>query len=240
MFAAFAHPDGAFDAHHKVDKFWEEAEAKAALEGTNEPGHGDRVKARKQTRKPPTPFNTTAFTSAASSRLGITPARAMRIAEDLYMDGFISYPRTDNTVYPQSLPVRELLSELVAIDDFKAAAPLLEREPLEPTRGKKETTDHPPIYPTAGGRPEAARGALGGPPQGLRAGRAPLPRHLLRRRVRVHPRRHRGRAPRTTSCAAPCWSSPASSAIYPYGRSADKRSRSSRRARSSSSTATRS
>ena len=28
----------------------------------------------------------------------------MRLAEDLYMDGFVSYPRTDNTVYPASLP----------------------------------------------------------------------------------------------------------------------------------------
>ena len=37
----------------------------------------------------------------------------MRIAEDLYMDGFISYPRTDNTVYPASLPLRELVSSLV-------------------------------------------------------------------------------------------------------------------------------
>src|SRR3954449_12006481 len=34
VFAAFAHPDGEFVAHHKVDKFWDEAEAKAALEGT--------------------------------------------------------------------------------------------------------------------------------------------------------------------------------------------------------------
>ena len=34
VFAAFEHPDGEFTAHHKVDKFWEEAEAKAALAGT--------------------------------------------------------------------------------------------------------------------------------------------------------------------------------------------------------------
>ena len=31
---------------------------------------------------------------------GMSASSAMRIAEDLYMDGYISYPRTDNTVYP--------------------------------------------------------------------------------------------------------------------------------------------
>ena len=78
----------------------------------------------------------------------------MRIAEDLYMDGYISYPRTDNTVYPKSLATKELVKQLVAIDDFKAAEFLLDGRSLEPTRGKKETTDHPPIYPTQAVNPK--------------------------------------------------------------------------------------
>jgi DNA topoisomerase-1 len=158
LFAKFEHPDGSFEAHHTVDKFWEKAEADAALAGTSSPGTVKSVTARKNTRKPPTPYNTTAFSTDAFSRLGITPANAMRIAEDLYMDGFISYPRTDNTVYPSSLPVRELVSSLVRIKEFSAAAGLLDGE-LTPTRGKKETTDHPPIYPTQAVHP----GALEGP-----------------------------------------------------------------------------
>jgi DNA topoisomerase-1 len=158
VFAKFQHPDGSFEAHHTVDKFWEKAEADAALAGTTDPGTVKSVTARKNTRKPPTPYNTTAFSTDASSRLGITPASAMRIAEDLYMDGFISYPRTDNTVYPSSLPVRELVSSLTRIKEFSAAAGLLDGE-LKPTRGKKETTDHPPIYPTQAVHP----GALEGP-----------------------------------------------------------------------------
>jgi DNA topoisomerase-1 len=147
VFAEFEHPDGAFVAHHNVDKFWEEQEAEAALAGTSSPGVVRSVESKRNTRRPPTPFNTTGFTSAASS-VGVSPARAMRIAEDLYMDGFISYPRTDNTVYPKSLPVRELLRSISQVSAFKEAAPLAEREQLDPTRGKKETTDHPPIYPT--------------------------------------------------------------------------------------------
>jgi DNA topoisomerase-1 len=159
LFAKFEHPDGTFEAHHSVDKFWEKAEADAAFAGTSSPGVVKAVTARKNTRKPPTPYNTTAFSTDASSRLGITPASAMRIAEDLYMDGFISYPRTDNTVYPKSLPVRELVSSLVKVKEFSAAAGLLDQPQLTPTRGKKETTDHPPIYPTQAIHPGALDGS---------------------------------------------------------------------------------
>ena len=146
--ATFAHPDGNFTAEHTTDKFWKEAEAKAAVANSKSPGTVKEITARKNTRKPPTPLNTTAFTTDTSSRLGITPSRAMRIAEDLYMDGYISYPRTDNTVYPKSLDTKELIQALVKVDDFKAAEFLLDGRSLEATRGKKETTDHPPIYPT--------------------------------------------------------------------------------------------
>ena len=158
LFARFAHPDGAFETHHATDKFWDRAEADAALAGTKGPGVVKEVSSRRNSRKPPAPYNTTAFTTDASSRLGITPSNAMRIAEDLYMDGFISYPRTDNTVYPSSLDTRELVSSLVRVPEFAAAAPLLEGD-LTPTRGRKETTDHPPIHPTQAVNP----GALEGP-----------------------------------------------------------------------------
>src|SRR3954452_16665343 len=160
VFARFQHPDGAFEAHHSTDRFWEKAEADAALAGTKSPGTVKEVSARRSQRKPPAPFNTTAFTTEASNRLGITPKRAMQLAEDLYMDGFISYPRTDNTVYPASLPTRELVASLVRVPEFEAGAFLLDGD-LTPTRGKKETTDHPPIYPTQAVHP----GALDGPKQ---------------------------------------------------------------------------
>ena len=158
LLARFQHPDGAFEAHHATDRFWEKAEAEAALAGTKSPGVVKGVSSKRNSRRPPTPYNTTAFTTDASSRLGITPSAAMRIAEDLYMDGFISYPRTDNTVYPRSLNTRELVSTLVRIPDFDAAAPLLDTD-LTPTRGKKETTDHPPIYPTQAVYPNALDGS---------------------------------------------------------------------------------
>ena len=95
---------------------------------------------------------------AAASAEGLSPARTMRIAESLYMDGYISYPRVDNTVYPSSLDLAETVQ---AIAGNPAYAPyckqLLAKGELTATRGKKETTDHPPIYPTAPPRPTTWR-----------------------------------------------------------------------------------
>jgi len=157
VLARFQHPEGAFEAHHTEDRFWKRKEAETAVAGTKSPGVVGEIGSKRANRRPPVPFNTTSFAAEASSRLGITPSRAMRVAEDLYMDGFISYPRTDNTVYPSSLPTRELVASLVRLPAFEAAAPLLEGE-LKPTRGKKESTDHPPIHPAQAVNPEGLDG----------------------------------------------------------------------------------
>lgn len=103
-------------------------------------------KARQQ--KPPAPFNTTSLQAAAAAE-GISPARTMRLAESLYMDGLISYPRVDNTVYPRSLDLKGVVNMLSAVPQYApVASQLLAQPKLTATRGKQETTDHPPIYPT--------------------------------------------------------------------------------------------
>ncbi len=137
-----------FTVRHATDRFKEEARVREAYENLAETATVAGVEQKRATRKPPTPFNTTAFLTAAAS-LGFSPSRAARIAEDLYTDGFISYPRTDNTVYPVSLDLREVLGYLSRVEGAgEYAEKLLRHERLSPTRGKKETTDHPPIYPT--------------------------------------------------------------------------------------------
>lgn len=40
----------------------------------------------------------------------------MRIAESLYMAGLISYPRVDNTVYPATLDLGAVVSDLAKIN----------------------------------------------------------------------------------------------------------------------------
>jgi DNA topoisomerase-1 len=139
---------GPFVVHHAHGRFKEEAEARKAFENLTDVATVTEVRQKSATRPPPTPFNTTGFLTEAA-KLGIGPSRAARVAEDLYTDGYISYPRTDNTVYPRSLDLREVLGYLKRVEGAgHYAERLLGAGKLSPTRGKRETTDHPPIYPT--------------------------------------------------------------------------------------------
>jgi DNA topoisomerase I len=134
-----AHAKGRFDTLEAMERAFARAQAESAVVTgyTTEP----------RSLAPPTPFNTTALMSAASGA-GMTPARAMRAAESLYLDGLISYPRTDNTVYPPSIDLRGSLQTLRSWSPVAGiASRLAGQDKLTPTRGKKRTTDHPPIYP---------------------------------------------------------------------------------------------
>ena len=96
--------------------------------------------------KKPIPFNTTEFLKEASRFM--KPDKAMQIAESLYMEGYISYPRTDNTVYPPTINLKRLV-EMFLSGEFRDYAEFVLRHGIEPSKGKKESKDHPPIHPTA-------------------------------------------------------------------------------------------
>ncbi len=137
-----------FLAQHSTRRFLDKKEATKVFKKLVKQAKLKEIEKGKKTDQPPTPFNTTGFISAANS-IGLSPANAMRIAEALYTNGYISYPRTDNTVYPETLDLRVQI-EIFKEGPFKEYADaLLEKAELIPTRGKKETTDHPPIFPAS-------------------------------------------------------------------------------------------
>ena len=153
---SFGEGDDEFEAPHATARFKKEADANrvmAHLEGATD-ARVTAIEKKKRTLRPPAPFNTTSLMAAAAAE-GISPSRTMRLAESLYMDGYISYPRVDNTVYPSSLDLAEVVR---TISGNPAYAPyckeLLAKGKLKPTRGNKEETDHPPIYPTAKATPD--------------------------------------------------------------------------------------
>ena len=109
--------DDRFKIAHKTARFTDKDAAETAY------GHVDgattatvaAVTKRSRKQQPPTPFATTSLQAAAAAE-GISPARTMRIAESLYMAGLISYPRVDNTVYPATLDLGAVVSDLAKIN----------------------------------------------------------------------------------------------------------------------------
>ncbi len=141
--------NGKFKAKHSNGRFTDKEKATETFARARgaENGRVVEVKIKEKRDKPPAPYNTTTFLRDAT-RQGLSAARAMSIAEDLYTNGLISYPRTDNTVYPKSLGLRDLLEKLKKSEFKVQAEELLEMSRLTPTRGKTFATDHPPIHPT--------------------------------------------------------------------------------------------
>ena len=148
-----------FKVAHATARFKDEATATSAYQDAKAAGKARVTDVVKKTRKGTiqTPFNTTGLQTAAAAE-GLTPARTMRIAESLYMSGLISYPRVDNTVYPETLDLSEVVTMLKGVPQYaNYCDELLAAQPLKVTRGKQETTDHPPIYPTGVGDPDKLR-----------------------------------------------------------------------------------
>ncbi|HID74284.1 MAG TPA: DNA topoisomerase I, partial [Thermoplasmata archaeon] len=145
--ALFAAGSEKFKGSHIAEPFRERADAEARFGRVKGARSGVVVEVHRREKETPAPapFDTTAFLRAATG-MGIQAARAMSIAEELYTQGYISYPRTDNTVYPPSLDLRGLIRMFLESDHREEAAYVLEG-PMVPTRGKKSTTDHPPIHP---------------------------------------------------------------------------------------------
>jgi len=135
------------EARHTNGRFKDQKAAELARDHTKEPLVVTEVKEGTKQDRSPSPFDTTTYIVAAA-RLGFSAANAMRIAEELYMNGYISYPRTDNTVYPASLDLNGVLATIRNSPFKKDVEWIIAHRRAEPTRGKKSSTDHPPIYPT--------------------------------------------------------------------------------------------
>ena len=150
-----ADEDSSFKISHDKGRFSVEDEANEAFSHVKDAAQGTvtSVTKRSRTQRPPAPFNTTSLQAAAAAE-GLSPARTMRLAESLYMDGLISYPRVDNTVYPPSLDLRATAKMLAGVPQYAPYVAKLTAAPeLHATRGKQFDTDHPPIYPTGVGDP---------------------------------------------------------------------------------------
>jgi len=73
----------------------------------------------------------------------------MRVAQDLYTGGYISYPRTSSQILPPELGLPKIIKDLQKQGAYtELCAKLLKRKTLAPNNGKKTDPAHPAIFPT--------------------------------------------------------------------------------------------
>ena len=101
------------------------------------------TKIREEIIQPPTPFDLTTLQTESYRNFGLTPARTLQVAQQLYLSGVISYPRTSSQKYPEAIGFKKILKMLK-----KYTTKVSYAVNAKPTEGKKNDPAHPAIYPT--------------------------------------------------------------------------------------------
>ena len=100
------------------------------------------TKIKEQEVPVPVPFDLTTLQTEAYKFFKLSPAQTSKIAQNLYLDGLISYPRTSSQKYPD-INFKEIFEKL------KKFTPLVKYAVKDkPSEGKKTDPAHPAIHPT--------------------------------------------------------------------------------------------
>lgn len=103
------------------------------------------------TLNPPPAFNLGDLQEEAARIYGFSPYKTQSIAEKLYLDALISYPRTNSQKLPPTLNYKAIMNKLSRINNYKELVSNLLVETkgvLKPVQGSKDDPAHPAIYPT--------------------------------------------------------------------------------------------
>jgi DNA topoisomerase I len=147
--AIFSAKGGEFEGTHRAGNISDKekaAEIFKRLKGVKE-GLVAKKTVKEAKISPPNPLNTTEFLKRASKFLGISPEVALEVAEQLYLAGFTSYPRTETNKYADDFDFKSLLFDFARQKEYKPFAESILIAPIVPKNGEKDAHDHPPIHP---------------------------------------------------------------------------------------------
>ena len=141
-------------ANHKSDKFQKEEDADVVMKAVA--GQKSAIVADVANtnfdQKPPTPFDLTTLQIECFRVHKITPKETLSLAQELYIAGYISYPRTSSQQLPPELGYKNLIAGIAQQEKYKELANKLlakaATQPLKPNNGEKIDEAHPAIYPT--------------------------------------------------------------------------------------------
>ena len=136
----------------KGDRFTTKKEGESAVEAIkNSPFTIEKVSAKKENEHPPLLFDLTELQREMNRKFGMTAADTLQIAQALYEQKLITYPRTDSRYLPQDMK-GQVVSVLTNLKKIKPQ----EITPLNLTQlpfssriiNDKKVTDHHAIIPT--------------------------------------------------------------------------------------------
>ena len=138
------------DAEYEIDRIETKAAAEQVVrECVGKIGIITKLESTLYQLSPPTPFDLPDLQSESYRHLGYSPRFTLSIAERLYLDQVISYPRTSSQKLPPAIGYEEIMRSLRQSPGYQSDANgLLATGSLNPHEGKKIDPAHPAVYPT--------------------------------------------------------------------------------------------
>ncbi len=142
-------------AFHINGKFWEKGDAEKVMEVCKgKDGKITSIKKEQQQYYPPVPFDLTTMQRECYALFGFSPKTTLDIAQTLYEQALISYPRTSSQKLPPTIGYKKIIEKLSGQKWYEElCGKLLSKSKLFPRQGKKEDPAHPAIFPT-GNKPK--------------------------------------------------------------------------------------
>lgn len=148
--ARFEKNNQEFSAQYEKPKIGTLAEARSIVDAcVGRDGTVSDVVDSKAILRPPAPFNIGDLQREAYRLFKLGPGYTLAIAEKMYLQALISYPRTSSQKLPPSIGYGKIISGLSKIGSYGSlAAMLLSKDRFVPNEGRMTDPAHPAIYPT--------------------------------------------------------------------------------------------
>lgn len=145
-------------AWHEKGKFNDKIEAHNIVKKC----HGKKavvesIETKKFKQSPPNPFDLTSLQVEAYKVFRIQPKETLELAQELYINSYISYPRTSSNQLSEKIGYKKILDKLAKQSHYTKFCEELVKTELKPNNGDKTDPAHPAIYPT-GETPKGLKG----------------------------------------------------------------------------------
>ena len=114
----------------------------------NKDGTVNEIKKKNILINPPPPFNLSDLLKEAFRIYKFNPSYVLELAEKLYLNSFISYPRTDSQTLG-NIDLKPILNKLLADHDYyEIVKTIISKDDIIKYSGTKTDHAHPAIHPT--------------------------------------------------------------------------------------------